>query len=213
MLAIGATDVGRTSSNRSDGYNMNQDPETTAVENTSASDEEQTSGELNRRELLLTAGALGIAALLGSASASAQGAVAAGQGRAAFGPELFSHENLSNFAGLTAKIWADPALAKRYDADPRKVLAEFNVQIPKGVPTPLIPKPPKGGIKNIEGAWQRNDFAAADMLIKEIGSANARAYTTNTQGTVSTQGCPLSTVGSLFCFIAVAPTNGTGSPR
>lgn len=195
--------------------NQDQDGEIDAIGSTSAqvSDQEQTVRELKRRELMLTAGTLGIAALFGTVSVSAQDAVGGRQARPAFGPELFSHENLSNFAGLTTKIWADPALAKRYDSEPRKVLAEFNVRIPAGVPTPLIPKQPKGGIKNINDAWQRNEFSAADMLIKEVGNASAQAYTTNTQGTVGTSGCPFSSVGSLFCFIAARPTDANGAIR
>jgi len=179
---------------------MNQDPDKKvgAIGNTPApeSDEEQT-GEMSRRKQMLTAGALGIAALLGTKLASAQGAGA----KFKFGPELFSHDNLTNFANLTIAIWADPdGLGQKYDEDPRTVLAEYGVQVPKGVPTPLIPQPPEGGIDNIGEAWKNNDFHNADLLISDVFTSSKLNYTTNTQSCMSTIGCPLSTCNCFFCY-------------
>jgi hypothetical protein len=170
----------------------------------SSTDDATTAGETNRRELLLNAGMLGIAALLGTATASAQ----TGTAQRRFEAEMFSHENLSNFAGLTAKIWEDPELGKRYERDPRKVLAEHKIIVPNGVPTPLIPKRPQGGIENIHEAWKRNEFTAADLLIKQLSSGDMKAF--NTQSTIGTQGCPLSSFSTFACWVVASPNSNGG---
>jgi hypothetical protein len=185
--------------------NENQDHEIDANDSEMSSLNEETTagGETNRRELLMTAGALGIAALLGTASASAQEARGGTASQRRFDPELFSHENLTKFVGLVAKIWENPDLARMYERDPRGVLAKHGIKVEKGIPTPVIPKQPKGGISNIGDAWKRNDFAAADLLIKQVGGISMNP-TTNTQSSLGTAGCPLSTFASFGCWIVAS---------
>jgi len=177
---------------------MNQDPDrkVDAIGSTPApeSNEEHT-GEMNRRKQMLTAGALGIVALLGTMSGSAEAA------KLKFGPELFDQDNLTNFANLTIAIWEDPdGLGQQYNSDPRTVLEQFGVQVPKGIATPLIPDPPEGGIDNIGQAWTDGTLYGESFLVKDVFAASKANYTTNTNGSIGTAGCPLGTFASFFCF-------------
>ncbi len=55
-------------------------------------------------------------------------------------------EDLAKFSGLVAKVWNDKALAESYKADPEKVLSDFGIALPAGVPTPVIPDRPEGDL-------------------------------------------------------------------
>jgi hypothetical protein len=48
-------------------------------------------------------------------------------------------DHVAKFAGVVARVWADPDAAKKYHADPHAFLGEHGIKLPAGVPAPTIP--------------------------------------------------------------------------
>ena len=80
-----------------------------------------------------------------------------------------NQEMLAKFAGLVAKIWNDKTLADGYHKDPHRVLANYGIKLPEGVPVPLIPEPPTGGVGPEMGrAWKTLTFEDWNISIQNL---------------------------------------------
>ena len=57
------------------------------------------------------------------------------------------------FGHLTASVWCDPALALRYEREPRAVLVDFGLDLPAGGAAPAIaPRPGDLSVEALSGS-------------------------------------------------------------
>src|SRR4051812_19160355 len=106
-----------------------------------------------------------------------------------------TQSDLANFASLVTKAWADPKLAQAYAADPQKVLAQYGISVPAGVPTPVIPEQPQGDIGQ---AWQNTSFDNWELTVTPLDP--------NNPGTDAKVSCFACIACPWSCFSSWAPS-------
>jgi len=150
---------------------------------------------VGRRDALKLGGmaAAGVTAMFAAFGADPAGAA---------GPaSAMAVSDFTNFTKLVTACWKDPALLKQYEADPSSVLQQYDVNIPDGVPIPVIPKQPKGsfGTETAAGkAWDKTYVNALPAWTAAITSTSSGTTTAlAAKGTFSCFACPVST----FCCI------------
>src|SRR5438132_2004160 len=87
-----------------------------------------------------------------------------------------NQETLARFAGLVAKVWNDKELAKSYKDNPGKVLQDYNIKLPKGVPMPVIPARPRGvGTEALGATFKKLTFESWDLTVHDLKGGGAQA--------------------------------------
>ncbi len=71
-------------------------------------------------------------------------------------------QQVTQFAGVVARVWADPNSAHRYKSDPHSVLREHGIDLPEGVPAPVIPDHPS----NLRQWGQEMSFKYWDVKVE-----------------------------------------------
>jgi putative thiazole/oxazole-modified microcin (TOMM)-like peptide len=83
-------------------------------------------------------------------------------------------EDRKRFARLVARAWSEPPLERRYEQDPRAVLAEFGIHLPASATPPPLP-------------LREGD----ELDVSELGTAGG-----GLAGTAGCFSCPTASVGS-----------------
>jgi putative thiazole/oxazole-modified microcin (TOMM)-like peptide len=84
-------------------------------------------------------------------------------------------EDRKRFARLVARAWSEPDMARRYEEDPRGVLAEFGVELAAWAVAPRLPR------------RQGDEFDVSDLGTAAGGLA----------GTIGCFSCPTASVGTI----------------
>jgi hypothetical protein len=158
------------------------------------SENDKPAANVNRRDALKLGGmaAAGMTAML-----AAFGADPAGASGTSAAMEV---SDFTNFTKLVTDCWNSASLTKQYNADPQSVLAKYDVNIPDGIPIPVLPKKPKGsfGTETAAGkAWDKTYVNALPNWTAAITSSSGTTTALAAKGTFSCFACPVST----FCCI------------
>lgn len=154
----------------------------------------ETTGGMSRRDAMKAGGmaAAGMAAVLAAFGSDAAGATTTGN--------AMTVADFTNFTKLVTACWKSPSTLKAYHQDPQKVLAQYQVHIPQGIPTPIIPPKPSGsfGKATTESkAWDKTYVNDLPQWASAITSASSGGTAISLKGTFSCFACPVST----FCCI------------
>jgi len=155
----------------------------------------ETTGAVSRRDAMKAGGmaAAGMAAVLAAFGSDAAGA--------ATSANAMTVTDFTNFTKLVTACWKSPSLTKSYKSNPQKVLAEYHVHLPQGVPNPVLPPKPSGSFgksTTTSKAWDKTYVNDLPQWMSQITSASSGGTPINLKGgCFSTFACPL----SCFCCI------------
>lgn len=108
----------------------------------------------------------------------------------------FNHETLTKFSSLVAQVWSDKNLRAKYDKDPKAVLKAYGVRLPEGVPTPVIPQPPPGGVGPEMGrSWKTLTYESWAVTVDH--SVNGGIAAGISVSSLACIACPVSSFSSL----------------
>ncbi|APR80741.1 Hypothetical protein A7982_06088 [Minicystis rosea] len=103
-----------------------------------------------------------------------------------------SQDEFAKFATLVTTVWKDAKVAQEYQADPARVLSNYGITLPAGVPAPVIPERPKGDLGT---AWQNQSFDGWEARVLPLdpnGTATGIAISS-----LACIACPVSSFSSL----------------
>ena len=155
---------------------------------------EEPTGGVGRRDALKLGGmaAAGMAAMFAAFGSDPAGASGSSSAMAV--------SDFTNFTTLVTACWKNPNTLKQYNANPQAMLAKYDVNIPDGVPIPVIPTKPKGSFGNATSsskAWDKTYVNALPDWTAAITSSSGTTTALAAKGTFSCFACPVST----FCCI------------
>jgi hypothetical protein len=143
--------------------------------------------EQDRRAFLMTAAAIGVTALMAPTAAIAGGAQ---RGRA------LDPQTVMKFGALVMKCWEDKNVDAAYRKDPKKVLAQYGIQLGRGVPPPVMPRAPEGGVNPTMGRnlIKHLSFEDWDVAVRHLGEGGALGISVSSLACVA---CPVSSFSSI----------------